>query len=41
MLIALIFAVPLVLFLILELFGFARSRRNRAMATRRKGPRAR
>jgi len=36
--IALIFAVPVVLFAIFELIGFARTRRQRALGQRRKGP---
>ncbi len=35
---ALIFALPIVLFLLFELFGLARSWRLRSQATRRKGP---
>lgn len=40
LLVALIFAVPIILFVILELFGVARSWRQRALATRRKGPKS-
>lgn len=35
---AMILAIPVVLFLLFELFFIARSWRNRALATRRKGP---
>lgn len=38
---ALIFALPIALFLLFELFGVARSWRLRSQATRRKGPKAR